>query len=114
MGEDAVKTIYNVTRYNRIFNIRHKFAGNGSVSIKIPSLKQNIHQTTPAVTFGNRYTISIENKFIITIPCVRQFCNQNKVFLHEQVSVSLDKWESMCIVMQYEIELMYTFGIIAF
>ena len=35
---DTVKTLYNVTRYNRIFNIRHKFAGNGSVSIKIPSL----------------------------------------------------------------------------
>ena len=34
----TVKTLYNVTRYNRIFNIRHKFAGNGSVSIKIPSL----------------------------------------------------------------------------
>ena len=34
----TVKTLYNVTHYNRIFNIRHKFAGNGSVSIKIPSL----------------------------------------------------------------------------
>ena len=64
------------------------------------------------VTSENRYTISIENKFIITelLPCVRQFCDQNKVFLHEQVSISLDK----CILMQYEIELMYTFGIIAF
>ena len=30
----TVKTLYNVTRYNRIFNIRHKIA----VSIKIPSL----------------------------------------------------------------------------
>ena len=71
---------------------------------------------TPTVTSGNRYTISIENKFIITelLPCVRQFCDQNKVFLHEQVSVSLDKWEALCILMQYEIELMYTFGIIAF
>ena len=48
------------------------------------------------------------------LPCVRQFCDQNKVFLHEQVSVSLDKWEALCILMQYEIELMYTFGIIAF
>ena len=36
------------------------------------------------------------------------------VFLHEQVSVSLDKWEALCILMQFEIELMYTFGIIAF
>ena len=36
------------------------------------------------------------------------------VFLHEQVSVSLDKWEALCILMQYEIELMYTFGKIAF
>ena len=35
---DTVKTLYNVTRYNRIFNKRHKIAGNGSVSIKIPSL----------------------------------------------------------------------------
>ena len=34
----TIKTLYNVTRYNRIFNIRRKFAGNGSVSIKIPSL----------------------------------------------------------------------------
>ena len=71
---------------------------------------------TPTVTSGNRYTISVENKFIITelLPCVRQFCDQNKVFLHEKVSVSLDKWEALCILMQYEIELMYTFGIIAF
>ena len=30
---DTVKTLYNVTRYNRIFNIQHKIAGNGSVSI---------------------------------------------------------------------------------
>ena len=74
---------------------------------------------TPTVTFGNKYTISIENKFIITelLPCVRQFCDQNKVFLHEQVYVSLGKWEALCILIQYEIELnqlMYTFGIIAF
>ena len=34
----TVKTFYNVTRYNRIFNIQHKIAGNGSVSIEIPSL----------------------------------------------------------------------------
>ena len=34
--------------------------------------------------------------------------------LHEQVSVSLDKREVLCILMQYEIELMYTFGSIAF
>ena len=32
----------------------------------------------------------------------------------EQVSVSLDKREALCILMQHEIELMYTFGIIAF
>ena len=71
---------------------------------------------TPTVTSGNRYTNSIENKFIITelLPYVRQLCHQNKVFLHEQVSVSLEKWEALCILMQYEIELMYTFGIIAF
>ena len=58
--QNTVKTLYNVTRYNRIFNIRHKIVGNGSVSIKIPSLEQNIHLTTPAVTSGNIYTISIE------------------------------------------------------
>ena len=34
----TVKTLYNVTLYNRIFNIRHKYVGNGSVSIRIPSL----------------------------------------------------------------------------
>ena len=34
--------------------------------------------------------------------------------LHEQGSVSLDKRKALCILMQYEIELMYTFGIIAF
>ena len=79
--ECTVKTLYNITRYNRIFNIRHKVAGNGSVSIKIPSLQQNIHLTTPTVTSRNRYTFSIENKFIITelLPCVRHFCDQNKV-----------------------------------
>ena len=71
---------------------------------------------TPTVTSGNRYTISVENKFIITelLPCVRQFCDQNKVFLHEKFSVSLYKWEALCILMQYEIELMYIFEIIAF
>ena len=71
---------------------------------------------TPTVNSGNRYTISIENKFIITelLPCVRQLCDQNKVVLHEQVSVSLDKWEALCILMKYEIEMMYTFGIIAY
>ena len=111
-----VKTLYNITRYNRIFNIRHKIAGNGSVSIEFPSLLQNIHLTTTTVTSGNRYTISIKNKFIITelLPCLRQFCDQNKVFLHEHVSASLDKWEALCILMQYKIELMYTFGIIPF
>ena len=40
--------------------------------------------------------------------------DQNKVVLYEQVSVSFDKWETLCILMQYEIKLMYTFGIIAF
>ena len=71
---------------------------------------------TPTVTSGYRYTIFIENKFIITelLPCVRLFCEQNKVFLHEQVPFSLDKWEALCILMQYEIELMFIFGKIAF
>ena len=35
-----------------------------------------------------------------------------QVFLHEQVSVSLDRWEALYILMQYEIELMNTFRII--
>ena len=54
---------------------------------------------TLTVTFGNSWK-SIENKFIITelLPCVRQFCDQNKVLLHEQVSFSLDKWELLCIL----------------
>ena len=34
--------------------------------------------------------------------------------MHEQVSVTMDKREVLCILMQYEFELMYTFGIIAF
>ena len=34
--------------------------------------------------------------------------------LHEHVSVSFDKREAMCILMQYEIELMYTFETIHF
>ena len=37
-GHNTVKALYNVTRYNRIFNIQHKISGKGSVSIKIPSL----------------------------------------------------------------------------
>ena len=71
---------------------------------------------TPTVTSGNRYTISIENNFIITVllPCVSQFGDQDNFFLHEPVSVSLDKWVALCNLMQYKIELMYTFGIIAF
>ena len=70
-----------------------KLQGTDLFPLKIPSLEQNIHLTTPTVTSGNRYTISMENKFIITelSPCVRQFCDQNKVFLHEQVSFSLDE-----------------------
>ena len=42
------------------------------------------------------------------------FLKSEHGLLHEQVSVSLDKWVVLCILMQYEIELMYTFGIIAF
>ena len=30
--------------------------------------------------------------------------------MHEQVFVTFDKREALCILMQYEIELMYTFG----
>ena len=71
---------------------------------------------TPTVTSWTRYTISVENKYIITelLPCVKHFCDQNKVILHEKVSVSRDKWEALCILMQDEIELMYAFEIIAF
>ena len=98
----TVKTLYNVTRYNRIFNIRHKIAGNGPLYIKEYSLNDTDSN------FWEQIYISIENKFIIRelLPCVRHFCDQNKIFLHEQVSVSLDKWEALCILMQYEIELM--------
>ena len=41
-----------------------------------------IHLMTLTVASGNRYTFFIENKFIITkfLPCVRQFCDQVKVF----------------------------------
>ena len=53
-AKDAVKTLYNVIHYNRIFNIPHKFPWNGSVFIKILSFHQNIHLATPAVTSGNR------------------------------------------------------------
>ena len=34
--------------------------------------------------------------------------------LHEQVSVSFDKREALCILMQYEAEPMYTFETMAF
>ena len=34
--------------------------------------------------------------------------------LHEQVSVIIDKREALWILMQYTIELMYTFGTMAF
>ena len=34
--------------------------------------------------------------------------------LHEQVSVSFDKREALCILVQYEIELMYKFGTLTF
>ena len=36
---------------------------------------------TPTVRSGNRYALSIENKFIITelLPCVSQFGDQDKV-----------------------------------
>ena len=34
--------------------------------------------------------------------------------MHEQVYVTFDKREALCVLMQYEIELIYTFGITAF
>ena len=88
-----------------------KLLGTDQFPLKFP-----LYLMTPTVTSGNRYTISIENKFIITklLPCLRQFCDQTRSFCIKQVFVSLDKWEALCILMQYEIELMYTFGIISF
>ena len=61
LQENTVKTLYNVTCYNRILKILHQIAGNGFVSFKTPSLKQNVHLTTLTVFSGNRYTISNEN-----------------------------------------------------
>ena len=44
--------------------------------------------------------------------CVSQFGDQAKQGLvHEHVSFTFDKREAFCILMQYEIELVYTFGI---
>ena len=79
--KDTVKPLYNVILYNSIFTIQHEFAGNGSISIKITSLLQNIHLMTPTVSSGNRHTFSIENIFFITefLPCVSQFGNQDMV-----------------------------------
>ena len=78
----TVKPLYNVTLYNRIFTIRHKFTGNGSVSVIIPSLQLNIHLMTPTVSSGNRYAFSIENKFIIMefLPCLSQFVIRTRSF----------------------------------
>ena len=45
--------------------------------------------------------------------CQMILCSEQGIS-HEQVSVSFHKGEALCILMQYEIELMYTFGIIAF
>ena len=42
------------------------------------------------------------------------FVIRTRSFLNEQVSVSLDKWEALRVLMQYEIEQLYTFEIIAF
>ena len=44
----------------------------------------------------------------------RTILRSGQGILHEQVSVSFDKREVLCILVQYEVELMYTFGIIAF
>ena len=38
---DTVKSLYNVTLYNRIFNIRHKIAGDGSLSINSVTIKKS-------------------------------------------------------------------------
>ena len=99
----TVKTLYNVTRYNRIFNIRGKFAGNGSVSIKIPSFYQNIHLTTQTVSSGNRYTFSIGNEFIITkfLSCVCQFFYQHIFFATNNSNfITLNLKRLICALMQ--------------
>ena len=61
-----------ITEYS-IYNI--KLLGTDLFPFKFPA---------PTVLSGNRYTISNENKFILSklLPCVRQFCDQNKAFLH--------------------------------
>ena len=45
--------------------------------------------------------------------CQTILCSEQGL-LHEHVSVSFDKMEALCILVQYEIELMYTLGTIAF
>ena len=79
-------------------------------------MKFPLYNGIPTVSSGNRYTFSIENKFIIAefLPCVNQFGDQDKVFCMNRFFVTFDNREALCILMQYEIELMYTFGIIAF
>ena len=49
--------------------------------LKLPLYNRIFLLTSPTVRSGNRYTISIENRFIITefLPCVSQFGDQVKV-----------------------------------
>ena len=70
---------------------------------------------TLTVSSGTKYTFSIENIFIITeiLPSVSQFGDQDKVFCMNRYLSHLMR-ETFRILMQYEIEMMYTLGIIAF
>ena len=77
----TVKPLYNVILYNRIFTIRHKFAGNGSISIKTLFITEYSLNDTDSKLWEQR-TFSIENIFIITefLRCVSQFGDQDIVF----------------------------------
>ena len=95
----------------------HILSGNGSVSIKIPSLLQNIHLTTSTVTCGT------DIQFLLKINSLEQNCyHVSDNFVIRTRSFCMNRFlshlirgrEALCILMQYKIELMYTFGIIAF
>ena len=82
----TVKHLYNVTLYNIIFTIQHKFAGYRSVSIKIPSLQCITEYSLNDANRKLRELIFIfffiDNRFIINgfLPCVSQFGDQDTVF----------------------------------
>ena len=77
----TVKPLYNVILYNRMFTIQHKFAGNGSISIKTLFITEYSINDTDSKLW-EQWTFSIENIFIITefLRCVSQFGDQDIVF----------------------------------